>query len=91
MFSVIITLILRPDQGDQQGGGGGGGQEGDPLVGGHHQAPRGQVAGARRAGVVHPPPGEDHGAQPVHTALQPVNSAQVTSIIQSARVKYLLH
>ena len=64
-----LTLILRPDQGDEQGGGGGGGQERDPLVGRHHQAACGQIAGAWGAGVVHPPPGEHHGAQSVHTAL----------------------
>ena len=93
-----LTLILRPDQGDEQGRGGGGGQQGDPLVGWHHQAAGGQVAGAWGARVIHPAPGEDHGAQPVHTALQSEHVLKYHSIwsksslpIQNAWVKYLLH
>ena len=66
-LAAVLPGVLRGGQRDEEGGGGGGGQDGEPLVVQHHQGPRGDVAAGP---VVSSPPGEDHGAQPVHLALQ---------------------
>ena len=78
----VLARVLRGGQRDQQGGGGGGGQDGEPLVVQHHQGPRGDVAvGA----VVFSPPGEDHGPQSVHLALQPGGVAGPHSVHPGGR------
>ena len=66
-LAAVLPGVLRGGQRDEEGGGGGGAQDGEPLVVQHHQGPRGHVAAGP---VVSSPPGEDHGPQPVHLALQ---------------------
>ena len=76
-LAAVLPGVLRGRQGDQQGGGGGGAEDGEPLVVQHDEGPRGNVAAGP---VVLPPPGEHHGAQSVHLALQPGGVARSDSV-----------
>ena len=81
-LAAVLPGVLRGGQRDEEGGGGGGAQDGEPLVVQHHEGPRGNVAvGA----VVDSPPGEDHGSQPVHLALQPGGVARGDSVDPGGR------
>ena len=78
----VLPGVLRGGQRDQQGGGGGGAEDGEPLAVQHDEGPRGNVAAGP---VVLPPPGEHHGAQSVHLALQPGGVARADTVHPGGR------